>query len=262
VNDVAQPAHTTQAAPTSAPQAAAATRKLQGTGAPKRASSGSRAITRFAFAAVGGLVVNFLLFAVMHSLVGRRSDADVDTKVRPVFEFLRLQREETTERKTRRAPERKASRPAVNAAPLAIAKSAAPGRTGIAAPAGDFNPGFSLAGRPYLGAMGDAGAGVGDPGEGAGSGMGSEAIPLVRVNPLYPPRAQSRGIEGWVLLEFTITPQGTTKDIEVLDADPKGYFERAAKEAVRKYKYKPRVVDGVAVDWPGVQLVISFEIEE
>jgi periplasmic protein TonB len=261
VNDVAQPARTTSAAAPSAPPGAEAARIVPGTGVPKRASAGSRAFTRYAFAALGGLVVNFLLFAVMHSLVGQRSDADVDTKIRPVFEFLRLHREETTERKTRRAPERKASRPAVNAAPLAIAKSAAPGRQGIAAPAGDFNPGFSLAGRPYLGAVGDAG-GVGEPGDGSGAGMGSEAIPLVRVNPLYPPRAQSRGIEGWVLLEFTITPQGTTKDIEVIDADPKGYFERAAKDAVRKYKYKPRVVDGVAVDWPGVQLVLSFEIEE
>jgi protein TonB len=227
---------------------------------PRRAPRTS-ALTRYAFAALGGLVVNFLLFAVMHSLVSQRSEGDVRKEIRPVFEFLRLRREETTERKTRRAPERKASRPAANPAPLAIAKSSAPGRQAIAAPAGDFNPGFSLAGRPYLGTVGDTGGG-GEPGGGTGSGVGSEAIPLVRVNPLYPPRAQSRGVEGWVLLQFTITPQGTTKDIEVLDADPKGYFERAAKDAVKKYKYKPRIENGVAVDWPGVQLVISFEIEE
>jgi periplasmic protein TonB len=246
VNDVVKP---TAAAATVTPSTRAA----------KRRALGSSAVIRYAFAAIGGLVVNLLVFAVMQSLVGQRNEGDARTQIRPVFEFLRLRREETTERKTRRAPERKASRPAVNAAPLAIAKSSAPGRQAIAAPAGDFNPGLSLAGRPYLGAVGDAG---GEPGGGSGSGFGSEAIPLVRVNPLYPPRAQSRGIEGWVLLEFTITPQGTTKDIEVLDADPKGYFERAAKDAVRKYKYKPRVEDGVAVDWPGVQLVLSFEIEE
>lgn len=214
-------------------------------------------VTRYGCAAIGGLVVNFVLFAVMHALVSHRSEADALSQIRPVFDFLRLKREETTERKTRRAPERKASRPAVNAAPLAIAKSSAPGRQGIAAPAGDFSHGFSLAGRPYLGAVGDAG---GEPG-GSGSGFGSEAIPLVRVDPQYPPHAQSRGVEGWVLLKFTITPEGTTKDIEVLDADPKGYFERAAKDAVRRYKYKPRIEDGVAVDWPGVQLVISFQIE-
>jgi len=232
-----------------------------GPDAPARRAPRSSALTRYVFAAIGGLLVNFLLFAVMHSLVAQRSAGDTATQVRPVFEFLRLKHEEATERKTRRAPDRKATRPAANAAPLAIAKSSAPGRQAVAAPAGDYKPGFSLAGRPYLGTVGDAGGG-GDPGGGTGSGFGAEAIPLVRVNPLYPPRAQSRGIEGWVLLQFTISPQGTTKDIEILDADPKGYFERAAKDAVQKYKYKPRIEDGVAVDWPGVQLVISFEIED
>jgi len=241
---------------------AAADTAPSGAGRSLRRAPGTSALTRFAFAALGGLVVNFVLFAVMHSLVSHRSEADARNEIRPVFDFLRLKREETTERKTRRAPERKASRPAVNAAPLAIAKSAAPGRQGVAAPLGDLSTGFSLAGRPYLGAVGDAGGG--EPGGvagGGGSGVGSEAIPLVRVNPQYPPHAQSRGIEGWVLLQFTITPEGTTKDIEILDADPKGYFERAAKDAVRKYKYKPRIQDGVAVDWPGVQLVISFQME-
>src|SRR5262249_14426039 len=160
--------------------------------------------------------------------------------------------------KTRRAPDRKPIRPTAQLAPLAVAKSTAPGRQAIAAPAGDLNVGFSLTGRPYLGGnVGEVGGGVGAE---APAGA-SEAVPLVRVSPLYPPRAQSRGVEGWVQLQFTITPQGTTKDIEVVDANPKGYFERAAKDAVKKYKYKPRIVDGVAVDWPGVQLVISFKLE-
>lgn len=218
-----------------------------------------RGVTRLSLAAMGALVVNLALFALMHSLIEQRSTAEIETAIRPVFEFLRLRHDEVTETKTRRAPERKAARPTAALAPLAIAKSAAPGRQAIAAPAGDLSTGFSLAGRPYLGDnVGEVG-GVGGVDGGAG---GAEAVPLVRVSPLYPPRAQSRGIEGWVLLQFTITPQGTTKDIEVLDADPKGYFERAARDAVKKYKYKPRIVDGVAVDWPGVQLVISFKLEE
>lgn len=224
-----------------------------------RPAGGGAAVVRFGGAAVAALAVNLALFAVMQSLVAHRGSADAAREVRPVFEFLRLRREEATATKTRRAPERKPSRAAVHAAPLAVAKSSAPGRQAIAVPAGDWTPGFSLAGRPYLGAMGDVGGGA--PGAGDGVAGGSEAVPLVRVSPLYPPRAQARGVEGWVLLEFTITPEGTTKDIEVVDADPDGYFERAAKDAVKRYKYKPRIVDGVAVDWPGVRLMISFELE-
>jgi len=39
-------------------------------------------------------------------------------------------------------------------------------------------------------------------------------------------------------------------------------FERAALRAVLKFKYKPRVVDGVPVRVPGVKTRISFKIEE
>ena len=98
-----------------------------------------------------------------------------------------------------------------------------------------------------------------------GVGVGSadmDIVPLVRVNPRYPPRAQSRGIEGWVHLRFTITRQGTVTDVQVVDADPKGYFERSAKRAVGKYKYKPKIQDGEAVPRAGVELVLTFEIEE
>ncbi len=219
---------------------------------------GSAALGRYALAALVGLAVNLALFATMQSLVAQRESADSDKKIRPVFEFLRLRREEKTETKTRRLPEKKPARPGVETAPLAIAKSSAPGKQNIAVPAGDFSPGFSLTGRPFLGSVG----GEGGDAAAEAAGASSAAIPLVRVNPLYPPRAQARGVEGWVQLRFTITAQGTTKDIEVINADPKGYFERAAMNAVKKYKYKPRIEGGVAVEWPGVQLVISFELQD
>ncbi len=213
--------------------------------------AGGGAFGRYAAAAGAAVVLNLALFGLLESLILFRGEVDTQSRVRPVFEFLRLRRDETTETKTRRAPERQASRPTVKSAPLSVAKSGAPGRLAIAAPTGNFGAGFALTGRPTLGGEG-----------GFGTGGASEAIPLVRVNPLYPPRAQARGVEGWVLLEFTITPEGRTKDITVVDADPRGYFERAATDAVKKFKYKPRVEDGVAVDWPGVQLVLSFDLED
>jgi protein TonB len=215
---------------------------------------------RYAIAIFGGFVVNVLLFAVLQALIVPGTSATIERHARPVFEFLRLRRDETTEIKTRRLPERKPAKASVATAPLAIAKSAAPGKQAIAVNP-DFEGGFSLAGRPYLGAPGTGPAGEGT-GDASGAGSDTDTIPLVRVNPLYPPRAQARGIEGWVLVEFTVTKQGTTENIVVIDADPKGYFERAATNAVKRYRYKPRVEDGVAVERPGVRLVISFAIEE
>lgn len=88
-----------------------------------------------------------------------------------------------------------------------------------------------------------------------------DAEPLLRRNPAYPADAQREGIEGWVYLEFTVTKDGRTRDIVVLDADPKEIFDEAAVEAVRGYIYRPRGVDGVAVDREGVQIVLSFDIQ-
>jgi len=216
---------------------------------------------RYALAALGGFLANLAIFGLLHALVSPGKTDAIDRGVRPVFEFLRLRRDEVTETRTRRLPDRKRTKPSVGGAPLAIARSAAPGVQGLAVSPGDFQGGFALAGKPYLGAPGgDPGGGDGT-GDVSGGGSDTDAVPLVRVNPMYPPRAAARGIKGWVLVEFTVTREGTTENIAVVDADPKGVFERAATNAVEKYRYKPKIENGAAVDRPGVRLVISFEME-
>ena len=86
-------------------------------------------------------------------------------------------------------------------------------------------------------------------------------LPIVRVAPVYPARALSRGLEGYVDMSFTVTAAGTVKDPIVLFSTS-SLFERAATRAVLKFKYKPRVVDGVPVEVSGVKTRISFQIED
>ncbi len=91
----------------------------------------------------------------------------------------------------------------------------------------------------------------------------AEYLPIVKVAPVYPRRALQRGIEGWVLLEFTVTRQGTTKDIRVIDSQPKSkIFHRAAIKAAAKFKYKPRTEDGKPIEVPGVRNRIVFRMEK
>ncbi len=92
-------------------------------------------------------------------------------------------------------------------------------------------------------------------------GSDRDTMPLVRINPDYPPRAQSRGIEGWVLIEFTITAAGTVRDARVVQASPKGYFEDAALKAIARWRYNPKVQEGVAVERVGVRVRLSFNME-
>jgi len=89
-----------------------------------------------------------------------------------------------------------------------------------------------------------------------------ERLPLVRVQPIYPRRALEQGVEGWVILQFTVTEAGTVEDAVVVDAEPKNFFDRSALNAIKKYKYKPTVVDGQARATPGVQFRMVFELTE
>lgn len=89
----------------------------------------------------------------------------------------------------------------------------------------------------------------------------AEMVPLVRAPPTYPPAAARRGIEGFVTMQFTVTENGRVKDIVVTDANPPNVFERAAMDAARRYRYQPRLVDGEAVEVPGVTLTLNFKLE-
>jgi protein TonB len=93
-------------------------------------------------------------------------------------------------------------------------------------------------------------------------GSDRDVLPLVRVPPDYPPRALSRGLEGWVQLQFTITPIGTVKDAKVVAADPPNVFNDAALKAISRWRYNPKVEGGQAVERVGVQTVIRFQIEK
>ncbi len=98
---------------------------------------------------------------------------------------------------------------------------------------------------------------------GAGlSATDGEYLPIVKVAPQYPRRALSRGIEGYVILEYTVTKQGTVKEPVVVEGQPEGTFDRAAIKSALRYKYKPRVIDGVPVEVPGVRTRIIFQLEE
>ena len=94
------------------------------------------------------------------------------------------------------------------------------------------------------------------------AGSDRDVIPLVRINPDYPPRALSRGLEGWVQVQFTITPTGTVEDAVVVNAEPKNIFDDAALKAIARWRYNPKVEGGVAVERVGVQTIIRFQLEQ
>lgn len=86
------------------------------------------------------------------------------------------------------------------------------------------------------------------------------ALALVTVAPVYPARAAARGLEGYVIVQFTITALGTVADVIVTDSS-NALFERYAIDAAYKFKYKPRVIDGEPVESRGMLNKFTFVLE-
>ena len=74
--------------------------------------------------------------------------------------------------------------------------------------------------------------------------------------PEFPRAAERRGIEGFVVLEYTVLADGKVENPVVVEANPAGIFDSAAIKAVSKWKYQ-----AADADTPGVKMKISFKNE-
>jgi len=198
---------------------------------------------RYVISIVVGSAVTISLLFVMQLLIVTGKQALTDPRERHKLEFVRVKRNEN-----------------LNVEDIIPEKPPKPPETPPETPPQDMDninpdaPSINVA-PPSVNANTD----IGGPG-----GMNiaeGDYLPIVRVAPVYPARALSRGLEGFVDLSFTVTTAGTVEDPIVLQSTS-SLFERAAIRAVLKFKYKPRVVDGVPVRVPGVKTRISFQLEE
>jgi bla regulator protein blaR1 len=88
----------------------------------------------------------------------------------------------------------------------------------------------------------------------------SEYLPIVKVAPVYPPRAVARGLEGYVVVRYTVNETGSTENVEVVESSST-LFEQAAIESALKYKYRPRLENGTPVRVEGVTTRIEYVLE-
>ena len=189
--------------------------------------------------------VTLSLFWVMQYLIATADRGLNEDATSSMLDFVRVKRDESIQRrqlKPKKPPPPEAAPPQpptpqlddLNPNAEKIAISAVPVETDI-----EMTGGFSL------------GVGEGD------------YLPIVKVAPIYPNRALTRGVEGFCVVQYTVTSLGTTKDPIVVESQcTSSLFHRASINAAMKFKYKPRIIDGEAVEVPGVQNKFTYEITE
>jgi protein TonB len=202
-------------------------------------------IVRMAIGLITALAVTLSLFWLMQYLIETADRTLNEDAAGSLVDFVRVKRNEEVERrqlKPEKPPQPEDAPPQpptpqldnLNPSAEKIAISAVPVETDI-----EMTGGFSL------------GVGEGD------------YLPIVKVAPIYPNRALTRGIEGYCVVQYTVTRNGTTRDPFVIeDQCTSSLFHRASINAALKFKYKPRIMDGEAVEVPGVQNKFTYEITE
>ena len=99
-------------------------------------------------------------------------------------------------------------------------------------------------------------------GRGGWSSGEGDFMPIFTIPPKYPRRAERSGISGYVIVQFTVTKNGSVRDPAVLESRPTKIFDTAAIKAVLKYKFKPRVIEGEAFEVKGVTQTIRFGVQK
>lgn len=195
---------------------------------------------RFPISLVLGGLLTLLMFWLMSSMISRPIDAEAMREATRI-EFTRMRKDTEVASKREEKVERERPPPAPEVPKMQFQTGAVDSNVAQLSPTVDVNSAMS--------------------GLNISAGSDRDTIPLVRVPPDYPVRAVNRGIEGWVLVEFTITGTGAVKDAKVVDAKPANIFNDAALKAISRWRYNPKIENGQPVERVGVRTIIRFDLE-
>lgn len=206
-------------------------------------------VMRWLLAALAAVSVATLLFSAMNWVILASDTLKLEDSTRKIIDFVQVKTDQQllkTERAKPEKPQPPQSVPLPQLVPDFDLDTATLTGSALNFAPVDLGNTLDIAGGIALGPVED----------------NAEYLPLVKVQPQYPTAAASRGIEGYVIVEYTVTAKGTTKDWRVIEANPANVFERAALAAARRFKYNPKLVDGQPVEVPGVRNRFNFRLQK
>ncbi|MCF6437645.1 energy transducer TonB [Pseudoalteromonas sp. MMG022] len=197
--------------------------------------------TKLASAIAGGALMTGAAFVFMHSLIAQDNIRVPQATPTEIVELPQL-KEDTPVQEIEKLPEPPKMQP--------------PPVRSVAEPSSEptLTTGIPFAPEVSTTQIKIAGPTFGEQGQGA--------TPIVRSEPKYPIHAARDGIEGWVQLSFAISTSGEVIDINVIDAEPKRTFDRAAVAALKRWKYRPKIENGQAVIQNNQSVVLEFKLAQ
>lgn len=198
-----------------------------------------------------GVVAALGLFLLMNSLIGAGQTELIDLEDITIVDFVRVNQTTQVQTKDRQRPkEPEPAKPRPPSPRVAVSKTSKPQSRSISVVKPQITVPVTTGTGPYLGGF-------------RSNQLLTEGdvIPILRIAPEYPRAARMKGTEGWVTIRFTINEDGTVSDPTVVEAQPKRVFEREAMRAIKRWQFKPRIVDGVAIKRSATQ-TIEFEMAD
>lgn len=189
-------------------------------------------------------VFTFSVFYLIQSLISRSADLDNDKDKINYIEFIRIKQNDNLEERTRTLPEKPPKPKRPPQPEIEIDETKPPPMQNIDIDIPDFALPTDFKGA-FLGDVSNLGSGT------------SQLIPLVKIAPRCPPEAAINGIDGSVVLNLLVNEKGKVVNVKLVSAKPARIFNKEASRAVRRWQFKPKTIDGVAVSQTG-QLTVEF----
>ena len=203
---------------------------------------------RYLSAMILGVIISLSLFFLMQALIDSGEQDYRASNEGQIMEFIRIKDDENLSFKDRVKP-KKPTPPKEPPPPpkLIVEKQAKPTVNKIKIEIPNIDLPTIAGGGPFLGNW------QGNPlAEG-------DVLPIVRIDPQWPREALAKGIEGYVVVEVTIASDGSVRGASIIESVPKRMFDRNVIRAVLKWKFKPRIINGVPVERKAVQ-TLEFKI--
>lgn len=205
---------------------------------------------RYVLALLGGGVVAVFLFMLMQAMIMGDEEQPPQSEESERIDFIRVERDEQVRERERQKPEEPEQPEEPPPPPEMEIQQEQPPQQNMDVDMPQLDVPTGVSGDAYLGQRG----GGGNSGDG-------DVVPIVQVEPQWPREALMQGIEGWVRIEFTIKPDGSVADPEVIESEPRRMFDRQALRAIQRWRFRPRMVDGRPVERQATQ-TIEFNLED